>query len=110
MALIDDDQIEETRRKLPEKLLAILRPGDGLIEAEVDLVGGIDTALLVERGRQLDLRAVFPFDGFRARTQLGHGRAEGPEVIHHRLIDEDIPVSEKQDAFLPASLPQPPDD
>ncbi len=31
VTLVDDDQIEEARRKLPEQFLAFLWPGDGLI-------------------------------------------------------------------------------
>ena len=36
------------------ELLPLLRPGDRLVEAEIDLVGGVDPALLVERQRQID--------------------------------------------------------
>ena len=49
MALVDDDQVEEAGRELAEELLPLLRAGDRLIEAEIDLVGGVDAALLVER-------------------------------------------------------------
>ena len=49
MALVDHDQVEEAGRELAEELLALLRAGDRLIEAEIDLVGGVDAALLVER-------------------------------------------------------------
>ena len=45
MTLVDDDQVKKARREFPEELLAFLRPGDGLIEAEIDLVGGVDAAL-----------------------------------------------------------------
>ena len=36
------------------ELLPFLRAGDRLIEAEIDLVGGVDAPLLVERERQID--------------------------------------------------------
>ena len=49
MALVDHDQVEEARRELAKELLAVLGSGDGLIEAEIDLVGGVDPALRVER-------------------------------------------------------------
>ena len=49
MALVDHDQVEEAGRELAEQLLPLLRAGDRLIEAEIDLVGGVDAALLVER-------------------------------------------------------------
>jgi hypothetical protein len=47
VALVDHDEVEEAGGEFTEELLALLRAGDGLIEAEVNLVGGID-ALLVE--------------------------------------------------------------
>ncbi len=106
VALVDDDQVEEARREFPEELLALLRAGDGLIEAQIDFVGGVDAALFVERRRKFDFGAVLALDGFRARAELGHRRAEGPEIVDHRLIDEDVAVGKKEDAFLAAGLPQ----
>ena len=44
VAFVDHDQIEEPPRELPVGLLVFLRPGDRLIEAEIDLVGGVDAA------------------------------------------------------------------
>src|SRR4051812_14443058 len=38
MALVNHDQVEEAGRELAEQLLPLLRSGDGLIEAEIDLV------------------------------------------------------------------------
>ena len=109
MALIDDDQVKKARREFPEKLLALLRPGDGLIKPQINLVGSVDAALFVERRGEFDLGPVCALDGLRARTELGHCRTERPEIIHHRLIDEDIAVGKEQDAFLAPGLPQPPD-
>ena len=106
MALIDDDQVEEVRRELAEQLLPLLGTSDGLVEPEVDLVRGIDPSLLVERRGQVNLGAVLAFDGLGACAELGHRGAEGPEVVDHRLIDEDVAVGEEQDAFLAAGLPQ----
>ena len=51
VALVDHDQVEEAGRELAEELLPLLRAGDRLVEAEIDLVGGVDAALLVEGGR-----------------------------------------------------------
>ena len=110
VALVDDDEVEEAGRELAEELLAFLRAGDGLIEAEVDLVGGVDAALLVERGGEFDFGAVLALDGLGAGAELGHGRAEGAEVVDHGLVDEDVAVGEEEDALLAAGLPQPPDD
>ncbi len=36
--------------------------------------------------------------------------AERAEVVHHRLVDQDVAVGEEEDALLAAGLPQPPDD
>jgi hypothetical protein len=49
MALVDHNQIEETRREPPVELLALLRAGDRLIEAEIDFEGRVDAPLPVER-------------------------------------------------------------
>ena len=87
VAFVDHDQIEKRRRELPVGLLVFLRTGDRLIEAEIDLVGGIDIA-----------------------RELGHRPAEGAEIVRHRLIDEHVAVGEEQDALLASRLPQPPDD
>ena len=34
----------------------------------------------------------------------------GPEIVDHRLVDQDVAVGEEEDAFLAPGLPQPPDD
>ena len=109
MAFVNDDQVKKARREFPEKLLALLRPGDGLIEAQVNFIGRVDAALFVERRGEFDLGAVCALDGLRARAELGHCRAERPEIIDHRLIDEDVAVGKEQDALLAPGLPQPPD-
>ena len=46
---------------------------------------------------------------FATRAELGHCRAEGPEIIHHRLVNKDVAVGKEQDAFLASRLPQAPD-
>ena len=68
MTLVNHDQVEEAGRELAIELLPFLRPGDRLIKPEIDLEGGVDPALLVERQRQIDRGAVLPLDG------LGIGR------------------------------------
>jgi hypothetical protein len=42
MALVDDDEVEEARRKLAVEFLALFWAGDGLVESEVDLVGRVN--------------------------------------------------------------------
>ena len=54
--------------------------------------------------------AVLPLDGLGTGAELRHRRAERPEVVHHRLVDQHVAVGEEQDALLAARLPQPPDD
>ena len=110
MALVDDDEIEEAGRELAKELLALLRPGDCLVEAEIDLVGGVDAPSPVNGVGQLPGRAVRTFDGLRFRGQLGHRRTEGPEVVDHCLVDQHVAIGEEQDAFLAAGLPESPDD
>ncbi len=58
MAFVNHDQVEEAGREFAEELLPVLRAGDGLIEAEIDLIGGVDAAFLIKRQRQLGLRTV----------------------------------------------------
>ena len=59
---------------------------------------------------EVDLGSVVALDGLGAGAELGHGRAERPEVVDHGLVDQDVAVGQEQDAFLAARLPQPPDD
>ena len=58
MTLVNDDQVKKAGREFPEELLALLRPGDGLIEPQIDLVGGVDAALFVQRRGEFDFGAV----------------------------------------------------
>ena len=111
VALVDDDEVEEAGRELAEELLPLLRAGDGLIEAEIDLVGGVDAPLLVERERSGRLSVPSCRSMVLALVlKLRHRRAERAEVVDHRLVDQDVAVGEEQDALLAARLPQPPDD
>ena len=112
VAFVDHDEVEEIRRKLAVELLAFLRAGDGLIERKVDLVGGIDAPMFLIHGDrdQLDFGAVFALDGLRAGAELCHGGAEGTEVVHHGLVDQDIAIGEEKNALSLPGLPQAPDD
>jgi len=110
VALVYDDEVEEARGELAEQLLALLGAGDGLVEAEIDLVGGVDPALAVQRSWEVDRLAVGALNGLRLCAELGHGRAERPEIVDHGLVDEDVAVGQEQDALAGAGLPQAPDD
>ena len=50
VAFVDDDEVEECWGEFAEEFLAFLGAGDGLIETEVDFVGGVDAAVFVEGG------------------------------------------------------------
>ena len=54
-------------------------------------------------------RAVLALDGFCACTEFGHRNTEGTEIIDHRLIDKDVAVGKKENAFLASGFPQTPD-
>ena len=99
MAFVDHDQVEEAARELAVDFLIVLRPGDCLVEPEIDLVGSIDT-----------VGTAVALDGLSTRRQLGHRFAEGAEVVNHCLVDQHVAVGKKQNAFPVSCLPQPPDD
>ena len=110
MAFVNDDEVEEAGGKLTKQLLPFFRAGDGLVQPKVEFVGGVDTAEFVAGGGQGFLAAVCPFNRLRPGAEFRHGRAEGPKIVDHGLVDQHIAVSQKQDAFLLLGLPQPPDD
>ena len=88
MAFVDHDQVEEIRRKLLVDILIFLAAGDRLIKGQVNLVALVDLAF----------------------TDLGHRRAKRLEIVVLGLIDQNVTVGQKQDAFLGAGFPQSPDD
>src|SRR5208283_3068605 len=105
VAFIDDDQVKETARKLAKELLLLFRPGNRLIKAEINLIGRVDAAALVDGRGQFDLRSVRALDGLGVGAELGHRLAEGAKVVDHGLVDEDISIREEEDTLLPARLP-----
>ena len=70
MAFVDHDEVEEPGRKLAEQLLMLLGPGDGLVEPQVDLVGGVDAALFIKREGDFLGAAVLPLDSPASLTAL----------------------------------------
>ena len=110
VALVDDDEVEEAGGEFPKELGSVFGTGDGLVEAEIDFVGGVDAAARVESEGDFGGGAVGALDGFGVRAELGHGGAEGAEVVDHGLIDEHVTVSKEEDALFAAGLPEPPDD
>ena len=66
--------------------------------------------VLAEGGDEFHLAAVVLLDGLGAGGELRHGRTERAEVVHHRLVDEDVAVGEIEDPLLHPGFPQAPDD
>lgn len=93
MALVHDDQVEEVRGEVAVEAVGISPVGQGLVEPEVDLASGLGLAL------ELPDRAL---------------AESGGELAGDRLVDQDVAVSEVEDARLavtaPGAVPQLPDD
>ena len=102
---------KKSGRELPEQLLALLRPGDGLVQARDrsrrTCRCGASCRCAVGSSTSVPSSRSMVFD---AGAELRHRRAERPEVVDHRLVDEHVAVGEEQDALLAPGLPQPPDD
>ena len=82
-----------------------------MVEAEVNFVSGLDAAgFAFDRCGDLGLGAVVALDGLGFRAELGHRCAERAEVVDHRLVDQDVAVGEKEDAFFRPGFPQAPND
>jgi hypothetical protein len=87
MVLVHHDQVEKLLPKLLGELLPMLRPGNRLIESEIDLEAGVDAPLLVERQCQIDHGAVLPIDRVGVCLEFSHSRKERTEIVHHRLVN-----------------------
>jgi hypothetical protein len=88
VAFIDNDQVEEIGRELLVDLFPFLLAGDCLIQGKVDLVVLLDLAI----------------------GDFVHDLAKRSEVLLHGLVDQDVAVGQKQDAFFGLGLPHAPDD
>ncbi|MNL00154.1 hypothetical protein D3C87_1205760 [compost metagenome] len=110
MALVHHDEVEEVGAELLVDVALLFGSRDGLIEREVDLVALVHQfGRLVHRqvhvlDRHLALR-IDTLDALGIRTQFGHRALEGPEVIDHGLVDEDVAVGKEEDSLLGAALP-----
>ena len=91
MALVNHDEVEVSLIKVFVVFLSV-RPDELLVKGKVDVVCRIEFAVL----------------------DLGHHLAEWLEVLHHRLVDEDVAVGEEENlhllAFALTRLPEPMDD
>jgi hypothetical protein len=104
MALVDHDEVEEARRELSEQLLAFLRTGDRLIEAQ-STRRFLSRAMVRSMVRPSSCSMVLAFG-----RELRHRGAERTEIIHHGLVDKHVAVGKIEDALLAARLPEPPND
>ena len=84
MAFVDDDQVEEVRAEFAVGVLVLIVVGQTLIQRQIDLVGFVDLLLLDDR----------------------HFVFEVAEIASACLVDQGIPVRQKQDALFRPSLPQ----
>ena len=114
VAFVNHDQVEKARAEFFENFLALFGAGDGLVQPQVNFIGGVDAAFVVGatvHGQgYFNLAPISTLDGFGVDTELGHGTAKWAEVVDHGLVNQYVAVGQKQDAFLLPRLPQPPDD
>jgi hypothetical protein len=89
MALVHDNQVEESGRRFPMQLVRSSGPGYSLVERQVHLVQRVDAPLSIDGDWQLHLRAIVSLDHLATGAQLGHAAAERPEVVDHRLVGQD---------------------
>ena len=111
VAFVDDDQVEEAGRELAEQLLPLLRAGDRLIEAEIDLVGGVDAALLVD-ARWSGRSWCRPRARWSWRWSLSFAIAapNGRKSLTIVWSISTLRSARNRMRFLRPGLPQPPDD
>ena len=87
VTLINYDKVKEIRGELFVDILLFFVSGNRLVQRQVNLKRLVDLAL----------------------ADLGHRRTERLEVVVFGLINENVAVGQKQDAFLLSRLPQSPD-
>ena len=115
VALINDDQIEEFRRKLFVNVALFFGAGHSLVQRQINFIafvyqlgGFIDSEIHVFDGDlTLDINTL---DALRVGAEFGHRALERAKVVDHGLVDQDVAVGQKQDAFFCAALSQAPDD
>ena len=78
VAFVHDNQVEEVGRELLVDVPRFLRAGDCLVQGQVNLVGFVDLPL----------------------GDLGHGRAKRLEIVHSRLIYQDVPIRQEQNSLF----------
>ena len=115
MAFVHDDEIEEVGGELAVNIIGLFRARDGLVERQVNFVGFVD--LLgggIQRCVQRFNAAIASLNAFAHSftlgAELGHRAFEGAKVVDHGLVDQDVAISQKQNALFCAAFPQAPDD
>ena len=83
MAFIHDDQIEEVARELLVDVSFFFGAGDRLIKRQVDFVGFVHLSV----------------------RDLRHGGFKWLEIVDPRLVHQNVPVGEKQNALLGPGTP-----
>jgi hypothetical protein len=78
MALVYHDQVKEAGRELAKQLLPFPGSGDRLVEAEINLEGGVDAAPSVNCCGEADGAAVVAFDGLGPYAALSERRTARP--------------------------------
>ena len=123
VALVHHDQVKEVGAELFVDVAFFFGARHGLVKREVNLVtlvhqlGGFVDGQVHLFDRDLAL-CVDRLDAFGVGAELGHRAFEGPEVIDHGLVDQDVTVGQKQDALgfgagrvvAPGGFPQAVDD
>src|SRR5690606_14746360 len=79
MAFVNDDEIEEVARILSVEAGTVLVTRDGLVDREIH-VAALDR---------------------HAASYLVTGVAKRAEILCHRIVDQDVAISEKQDLRVP---------
>jgi hypothetical protein len=75
VAIYNHDQVKEILRELAEQLLPLLRPGNRLIQTQINFIRRINPPLLlllVDGRGQASRRSIIPLDGFGVRRELRH--------------------------------------
>ncbi len=78
--------------------------GYGLIKGQIDLVRLVDllVGLIDRQAHFLDYQLVLGvdlFDSFGIGAEFGHRALAGTKVVDHSLVNQDVAVSQKEDAL-----------
>ena len=115
VALVHHDQVKEVGAELFVDVAFFFGARHRLVQREVNLVAFVDQFGCFVDGqvhvfnRDLAL-CIHALHTFGIGAELGHRALEGAEVVDHGLVNQDVAVGQKQDAFFGAAFPQTPND